>query len=414
MTGDHHSWTLGSQLPELRPHSQAKHRIIESYLVLYVGTLTSNPKIPKLNLSLVDGFAGGGLYRDPRTHEERYGSPFLMLRSMHQAAAAAQAKRSKDFVLDVEYTFVEASLDHYSCLETSLKESEFRSLLSDKIRLIHGEFANHVDEISKRIRRRGKRSRAIFVLDQFGYASVPFSAVRSILSQLENAEIILTFATDSLIDYLSGEESMQKMLGNLGLSFGSDIIQSAKQETDWRRVIQFTLHNQIHQRSGAKYYTPFFIRSKDAHRDYWLIHLSNHSRARDVMVDLHWREKTAFAHYGRPGLFMLGYDQDSDINWTSQPFLFDDDSRAATLSALVDELPRRIYDMKNGLTFSEFFAHLTNESPATSSIFKSALAAMLRDGAVEIRDRSGEITRKVGVQEPSDLILPPAQRLFAY
>jgi hypothetical protein len=52
-----------------------------------------------------------------------------------------------------------------------------------------------------------------------------------------------------------------------------------------------------------------------------LIHLSSHWKARDVMTDLHWELGTTFAHYGRPGLYMLGYDQDCDEGWTGQPFL---------------------------------------------------------------------------------------------
>src|SRR5205807_10591228 len=111
-------------------------------------------------------------------------------------------------------------------------------------------------------------------------------------------------------------------------------------------------HEQVYSNSGAKYYTPFFIRSKDAHRDYWLIHLSNHSRARDVMVSLHWLENTSFAHFGRPGLLMLGYDQDEDIKITGQPvfpeFRFDEFALASTHDSLMDELPERLFRFSDG------------------------------------------------------------------
>ena len=124
-----------------------------------------------------------------------------------------------------------------------------------------------------------------------------------------NAEVILTFATDSLIDYLSENEQTQHILENVGISLPSKTIVTAKESRDWRRTIQFALHREIPEKTGAKFYTPFFIRSADAHRDFWLIHLSGHYRARDVMVGLHWKESTSFAHYGRSGLHMLGYDR---------------------------------------------------------------------------------------------------------
>ena len=50
--------------PPIGPHSLAKHRILREYVEEYVRVLTSNPRIDRLVLNLVDGFAGGGLYVD--------------------------------------------------------------------------------------------------------------------------------------------------------------------------------------------------------------------------------------------------------------------------------------------------------------------------------------------------------------
>lgn len=415
MSDDHHRWQIDSPPPLIRPHSLAKHRVLERYLSRYVDVLTADPRIPEFCLTLVDGFSGGGLYRDWQTHEERYGSPLLMLKAMRDAAALAQLKRSKQFTLDLEYVFVESSNETFPCLKANLENSDFRHLLTDKITLINDVFSEQVSHIIGRVRSRGRGNRAIFVLDQCGYTDVPFSSIRSILSQLKNAEVILTFATDSLIDYLSGRESMQKTLDTLGLELKADRIETAKQEADWRRTIQFILHRQIYINSGAKFYTPFFIRSKDAHRDYWLIHLSNHSRARDVMAELHWIENTNFAHFGRPGLSMLlGYDQDHDIKVTGQQlfpeFRFDEIARASTHDCLMDELPERLFGFKDGITFSKFFSGLTNETPATSEILKEALAQMLREGIIDVRDKTGSVKRHAGIQHHSDVIRPSTQR----
>ncbi len=417
MSDDHHRWRIGSEPPLIRPHSAAKHRVIEQYLSLYVQVLTADPKIRELfYLTLIDGFSGGGLYRDEVTNEKRHGSPLLMLKAMRESEAIARCKRSKEFRLDVEYIFVESSVEHFSCLKANLEQSEFRALLTDKITLVNDVFINRVNSIISRVRSRARGNRAIFVLDQFGYADVPFHAIRSILSQLKNAEVILTFATDSLIDYLSEQDSTQKILENLGLELSKAQIRSAKQEADGRRAIQFILHKQIYVNSGAKYYTPFFIRSKDAHRDYWLIHLSNHSRARDVMVGLHWLQNTNFAHFGRPGLMMLGYDQDHDIRLTGQryfpEFRFDEIAHKSTHECLLDELPERLSGFKDGITFGDLFAELTNETPATSEIMKEALAAIHKECIIEIRDKSGLVKRQAGIQHRTDIIKPSNQRLL--
>src|SRR6185369_17054559 len=101
MSDEHHSWDIGSPPPPILSHSLAKHRVIEQYLRLYIEVLTANLRIREFRLTLVDGFAGGGLYQDARTREARDGSPLLMLKAMRDAAASAQAKRSKPFNLDV-------------------------------------------------------------------------------------------------------------------------------------------------------------------------------------------------------------------------------------------------------------------------------------------------------------------------
>jgi three-Cys-motif partner protein len=410
MSDEHHKWLVGSALPEIRPHSAAKHRVIAQYLSRYVDVLTANPLIPELCLTLVDGFSGGGLYWDPDTQAERYGSPLLMLQAMREAAITAQLKRSKEFKLDVEYFFVESSNDTFAFLKASLEQSDFRALLAaDKIHLVNEPFLGQIDRIISHVKRRGRGNRAIFVLDQCGYGEVPFPAIRSILSQIGKAEIILTFATDWLIDYLAGQDSMQKTLERVGLELGKDQILSAKQQTDWRRAIQCLLHSEIYTKSGATYYTPFFIRSKEAHRDYWLIHLSNHARARDVMVGLHWSENTSFAHFGRPGLSMLGYDQDNDVKITGQPYLFDDSARKLTHESLMDQLPERLFEFKDGIMFADFFSRLTNETPATMEIMGMVVAMMQREGMIDIRDKTGLVKRQAGIQRPTDVIKPSPQ-----
>lgn len=416
MADPHHDWRVGEPEPIIRAHSLAKHRVLEQYLLRYVDVLTSNLRIPEFRLTLVDGFAGGGLYRDWQTKERRFGSPLLMLRAMRDANVSAQTRRSrKDFHLDVEYFFVEKSPDAFAFLQAVIRDSEFRHLAPDRVKLFNDEFINCVHPIINHIRNRGRGSRAIFLLDQCGYAEVPFLAIREILSTLGNAEIILTFAADSLIDYLGAQNSMQPTLTRLGLDLTPEQLMSAKQHANWRLAIQILLHRELIKNSGAKFFTPFFVRSKDAHRDLWLIHLSNHARARDVMTELHWVENRSFAHYGGPGLMMLGYDQDCDERISGQSFLFDDIALTRTKESLVGQLPERISRHGDGITFSTFFAELTNETPATSDIIKAALADLLIEGEIEIRDETGLVQRQSGVQRRSDVLKRSAQKsLFVF
>lgn len=212
MSREHHDWKIGRDPPLIRPHSLAKHRVLRAYLERYVSVLTANPRQEQLRLTLIDGFAGGGRYLDCRTKEDRPGSPLIMLEAMDQAAEEAQRARSKPFHLDVQYIFVEKEAEALDYLRRVLADSKYAPLVGDRIQLIQGEFTAQVPGITEFVKKRGRADRAIFVLDQFGYSAVPLPTIRNILATLDNAEVILTFATDSLIDYLNGNELTQQIL----------------------------------------------------------------------------------------------------------------------------------------------------------------------------------------------------------
>ena len=341
-----------------------------------------------------------------------------MLEAMRTASdAAKEARKTNEFNLDVDYFFIEKQLGPYEYLRDVIAKSAFRPLLDNRIRLIRGEFIPHVPEIIDFVQNRGRSGRVIFVLDQFGYLDVPFLTIIAILQALDNAEIILTFATDSLIDYLNNSDDTQERLQRLGVSLPPKAIDDAKAQRDWRRVIQFSLHEQIQQKTGAKFYTPFFIHSTEAHRDYWLIHLSGHQRARDVMVGLHWQETNSFAHYGRSGLRMLGFDQDKVEEWTKQRLLsgyfFDQTARISSEDELLNQLPARLAssEFKKGASFYEIFGKLTNETPVTSDIMIEVMNDLARQGVVKVVDKSGA-RRRSGIQHQSDIIIPNQKRLF--
>lgn len=421
---EHHTWKLGSPAPFIRPHSEAKHRVIRAYLERYVEVLTANPAQDHFRLTLVDGFAGGGRYLSVRNNEERAGSPLLMLEAMKTAQEHAQNKRTKPFHLDVDYFFIEKDLDAYEYLLQTLRESEFGCLVGSRVQVINSDFLSQVPAVISQIkkprhadRKPRPAGRAIFVLDQFGWAEVPLPSIKSILAELENAEVVLTFAVDCLIDYMSDNDNIQKSYRRVGISMPSKADAVAKAGPEWRRVIQFGLHTEIPLATGARFYTPFFIRSDDAHRDFWLIHLSGHYRARDVMVDLHWKQSTDFAHFGKAGFDMLGYDQSNDPQWTLQQalptFRFDTEAKNTSQAELLSQLPELVNAHRDGIQFDNFFASITNRTPVTQDLMKEVLDKLAEEGEILVRDASGKKRKRKRIHKKDDVISPnPQMRLF--
>ena len=292
-----------------------------------------------------------------------------------------------------------------------------RERIGNSIHLFNDDFAAHSTRIIEFVTEKSRSGRAIFVLDQCGYDRVPFACIREIMRSVPNAEIILTFAADFLIDYLQEGRPNRRLKSIPELDLDALAARADKSDPLWRKLIQHELHSEVRRAANAKFYTPFFIHSQDSHRDLWLVHLSRHHRARDVMMGVHWDLQNSFAHYGKPGLKMLGYRPDEDIIHTNQPyfpgFYFDDKAKALTREALFEELPRLIFEHPNSIDFKSLFSQISNETPATSGILRLSLYDLANEKQIIIKDETGRTIRRAGVQHDSDLILIPRQkRLF--
>jgi three-Cys-motif partner protein len=411
----HYAWEIGSDPPVLGAHSLAKHEVLRAYLEKYVAILTARPRQEQLKLTLVDGFAGGGAYLHPDTGDRLPGSPLIMIDAMVAAEAAANQFRRKTFLLDVEYLFIEKLAPTIEFLHRELNESQAAKKHSDRIQVLSGCFSQHLGNILNRVEQWGRSRRVIFVLDQYGFSDVRMSDLRTIFGRLPNAEVILTVAIDWLIDHWTEKANYDHILNDLGINLSSGFAEQIKRSnpSDWRPVIQNSLHAEFQRNSGAEYYAPFFVHSVDSHRAYWLLHFSGHSKARDVMVQLHWELQNHFQHFGQPGFGMLGFDPRRQLDGPPQlllPYDFDDSARALTRDALCDEIPRRINH--DGVRFGGFFNSVVNETPATKQMLASHISELTLEKELEIRTSDGK-RRRNGVQiHDDDIIVRPKQKIF--
>jgi len=413
-----YSWKNGPDF--IQQHSIAKHRILQSYLAAYFQTLVSSPNQDELRLTLVDGFAGGGLYIHSDTRELVKGSPFIFLNATREAEFLINKDRRKPVDLKVDYFFIEADRHAHSHLDKVLRDEGYGDRIGNTIQLRQAKFQDQADDIIAFIKRKSpKNGRSIFALDQYGYKEVPTQLIQKIFSYLPSAEVILTFGVDSFLNYAGDGKLTQSLLDDIGVPDvlqGRTIEEIKNSEKDWRLFIQSGLYRTLVARCGAKHYTPFFIRNNKGHGDYWLIHLSQHHRARDVMTEVHWDNNNYFIHYGGPGLdmfHMVGYDPDHDAAHRGQSMLgfeFDDVARKASVAALNEHIPRRVYANDEGLSFGELFATTCNDSPASADIYRDSVGELLEQKAVEVVSVDGVKRRSAQQIKSSDQIIAPSQR----
>lgn len=420
MTYHHYDWKNGPA--EIQQHSVAKLNVLEAYLSRYFQTLASFPQQDIFKVTLVDGFAGGGLYYHKDTQAEIHGSPLVCLQTTKNAEYQLNRNRSKPLVLDVDYFFVEENKNTYNHLLQTLKSKGYNPDTNNKIHVQHANFRDQIGSIVEFISKKNKRNgRSIFILDQYGYSDVPTRIIRDIFSKLPSAEIILTFSIDSFINFASGSETTGDLLKKIGIQapeiFNPIKLSELKQsDKNWRFFIQSALYEKLITACGARFFTPFFIRNTGGHGDYWLIHMSQHYRARDVMTSVHWQHQNNFIHYGAAGLNMfnlVGYDPNRDDNFIGQSsfgFEFDNIAKTASINQLSEQVPVLIYADDEGLSFGELFSLTCNGSPAYSDIYKEALGKLIEEKHILVRGTDGVIRRNGQNIKITDQILPPIQR----
>lgn len=423
LTRSRYDWQPEGPPTQIRQHSIAKHNVLRTYLVEYIRTLVNSPHQEELRLTLVDGFAGGGIYQHESTRERVLGSPFVILKAVQEAEAVINLGRHKPLRMNVNYFFVEKEKEPFDLLQKTINGEGYGKRVGVDIEVLNNCFEAEAERIRKFIREKSPRSgRSIFFLDQYGYKDVPAQLIRSILTDLPSAEIILTFNVDSFINYATDSPVTTSLLQQIGIPDalrGRTFEDIKKSEKDFRLFIQSSLYRGLVEACGARYYTVFFIRT-DGHGDYWLVHLSQHPRARDVMTRVHWEKNNNFIHYGGAGIDMfqvLGYSADRDSSFTGQArlgFCFDDPAAEASVAALMEQLPRIIYSSEGGISFGELFATTCNTSPADSRKYKQALATLVKEKEIEIVTSAGGRRSKPNRITEKDQLLPPRQRNFLF
>lgn len=311
MPRTHYDWSNGPA--EIEPHSLAKHTILREYVEKYVDVLMRSGGVPEQRITLVDGFAGGGEYVVKGSGGKIHpGSPPILIDAVHAATEKINAGRKKPVNLDANFVFVEKERSAFDYLEITLRKRFDQSFLDRKVRMIHGDFKEEVEGIVRGLKSvSGRKPRPIFVLDQYGYSSIPFDLIADLMAQFRKPEVFLTLAVDHIQAYASSLEGARRLLrSTLHVPPAADDFITGKKDleemdalgdgdrSEIMRYIQCVLHEGFAKHAGARCYTPFFITSRGSRRSYWFLHLAHDAKANDVVKELHWQVANHFQHHG--------------------------------------------------------------------------------------------------------------------
>ena len=416
---DKYLWKIGSPPPILDRHSQTKHSIVEDYVRRYISTFMAPAHIPELRLSIIDGFSGGGCYltEDGGLSD---GSPILTMQAVREARALINLERRIPRNINVEYTFVDLKSDTTAYLKywlnAKLDEKAVDQIDFDNTEIITRDFFQELPNLVQKIKKRKMGEHALFILDQYSYKDIPLQQIKSILSTVNGAEVIMTFNVDNLTTYLSDRAANRKPVENIGLDSyvpWSELAQiKASQKQAWRRTLQKHLAHGIKCESGAKFMTLFFVKPVGIMSwGYWLIHLSNQYRAHEVMKTLHWEHATEFGHELEPGIFVLGYNANKDEDYTGQETIqFSDcQSKVACVNGLREHFGKKIFEDNQPIRLGDLFENCVTNSMAAEYHLMEAARQLHASKNVIIVSKDGKIKRTNKSYNLNDVIEPAKQ-----
>lgn len=140
---------------------------------------------------------------------------------------------------------------------------------------------------------------------------------------------------------------------------------------------------------------------------YWLIHLSNVPRARQVYNDVLHDNSNHQAHFGRSGLSLNMFAFDPDME--GKIYLFEQGDRKHAINELTEDIPRLVEEFGDAMEVGEFYESAYNLTPAHSEDIK---AAMFLNPDLEVLTLSGNARRKAHMIGVNDTLRLMRQKSF--
>ncbi len=402
------SFQWDAALPPRLAHSAIKHEVIRTYVRDYLDIVTNVPFRRQLRLTLFDGFAGGGAFSDGGV--EVSGTPLILAEEVIAAHARRSAERDMKF--DVSLWVVERNKKNFECLEAQIKTKNIESLFPGKIHLRHSSFEQPLlDSLAELKSRKGGTGRSIFIFDQTGYSRVSLEFIRQIFNAFESPEVILTFAVSWLVDLARNDPQFLKMVSKIGVH-EDELKELLEAKEDWspRYAGQKWVREYISRYVGAPYNTCFFLRSAESHRDLWLLHFAKQPRARDAMLEVHYKFANQAHFYGKEGFEMLGFDPLVN-NDQCRLFGFTKADATRSTDSLIADIPKSLVDKGGsaGIPASALFQRELNDATVTFNMFKAGAASARDEGLIEIYTAEGRLRPSARDIKKDDVIKAPSQ-----
>jgi len=401
-----YKWAEGVPLED---HTAKKLSVLRSYFRSYL-RVRCTPINRKFKISIVDGFAGGGIYECGTS-----GSPLVFLEELAAFSDETKIWRKENNVPELEgidclfvvnetdpkaIATLNPLLDHWEALNKANGRKLNVSILRKQ-----GPFINVYPEV-RSLLLDYRFSNVLFNIDPCGYTQVNLPIIQDILASFKSAEVFFTFMIGSLFNYsswMNPERTNRLMLKFCGTQEQFFRDESFRKKAEWLGAVEKIVYHEFIR--TARFASPFAVNQNgNTGYNYWLMHFANSHRAREVYNDILYKNTGVQAHRGKSGLKMLGYtSSDSRV----RTFDWGADLRSENLISLRDDLPRAISEFGDAVAIQTLKASIYNETTSHSDDIKSVL---IDHTDIEVLTKSGGKRRSPGSISDDDIVRLNDQR----
>jgi|GEM_PF-645042 len=391
-----YAWSAdGKDLPDIPTYAKAKHLVLQEYVKNWIKVIGGHCKYGPGKFTLVDGFCGGGMYRDGNEFWE--GSSIRMIRMFEEGLATIQ-DRKEYYKPDVKFIFIDNNIEHTECLKLQLKNAGLEHYLtSGKCQIITNKFSDELDNCLQE----AKKGYSFFFLDPFGL--IEPATVREILS-LGRSEVLLVHMLSGLVRLITRREEAQyqKFFHDLD---ADDYYREIADQKDFLQR-QAYLRNQglllYRQEGNAAYAWTFAIMKNVKTVEYYLIHLSSNKTALEVMKEtlFHYNNLEYQYHYG---VYGFGFREMEYFANNLSIYNINEINIEICLNDLTEQLMEIIYSYEEGIRFDKLYLETMQTNAALKHFYMQVLFQQRIEKDIKVF-REGRLTDANNLRE-TDLIV---------
>ncbi|MBD1931841.1 MULTISPECIES: three-Cys-motif partner protein TcmP [Cyanophyceae] len=393
-----YEWSAdGSELPTIPLYAKTKHLVLQEYVKNWIEVLCGHGRHGVKKVTLVDGFCGGGMYKDGEQLWE--GSAIRMIRMVEEGLKNVQ-QRKPWHQLDAEYIFIDNNKEHTSCLELQIKKAGLEEYLySGKCKIITNEFEKELDRCIDKVKLR--RGYSFFFLDPFGLDVTP-EIVKPIIS-IGRSEVLFTHMLSGLVRILSRKDRIHKKTFQ---DFEVDEYYKDLADQSDFLTKQGYLRNQgllLYRKEGdVEYAWTFAIMNSLKNVLYYLIHLSSNPTALEVMKKtlVKYNNLEYQYHYG---VYGLGFRELDYFDKNLSTYNIKEANIETCMNKLREQFMKILAQNEDGISFEQLRLKTIQENPATIEHYFDVLHQLKLEKEVKVvREKKITTSKKI---ESKDIII---------